>query len=102
MVLKRLRYYAIEFYFPWHKNTDSHYMTTGKINLYWVTPTFDREPLFLVYFLDYLKKLIKAVMIIGLHKLIKTTVITGRTNQALGAGPFAFIIAAILAIALGV
>ena len=102
MVLKRLRYYAIEFYFPRHKNTDSHYMTTGKIKLYWVTSTFVREPPFLVYFLDYLQKLIKAVMIIGLHKLIKITVITGRTNQALGAGPFAFIIAAILAIALGV
>ena len=44
MALKRLRYYETEFYFPRHKNTDGHYQTTGKINLYWVTPTFDREP----------------------------------------------------------
>ena len=44
MALKRLRYYETEFYFPRHKNTDGHYQATGKINLYWVTPTFDREP----------------------------------------------------------
>ena len=45
MVSEHLMYYATGFCFPRHKNTDDANSITGKIHLYWITPTFDKEPL---------------------------------------------------------
>lgn len=60
--------------------------------------------IFFIYSLHiyYERIFINAVIIIGLKIFINITVITGSTNQAVGAGPCFSVTAVILAIAFGV